>query len=73
MSGDPEYLATMGQIAHYARQLVGGRDINGFPYSPATIENARPLVLKLRDLLDEYDRQMMDEARRKNADENAES
>jgi hypothetical protein len=73
MIGDPEYLATMGQIARVARCLVGGKDINGFPVPQAGIEDIGRLLGQLRALVDEYDRQMMREAMRKNAATNAES
>lgn len=59
-----DYHRTMGQIAQVARQLVGGKDINGFYSSAATIENAGPLTRALRELLDEYDRQMIDMVRK---------
>lgn len=60
---DDEWRRTMGEIAQVARGLVGGRDINGVDYPSASIEDAAPLIARLRDLLDKYDRQMIEEAR----------
>jgi hypothetical protein len=60
---DDEWRRTMGEIAQVARGLVGGRDINGFNHRPASIEGAGPLLDQLRDLLDKYDRQMIEATR----------
>ena len=60
---DIEWRRTMGEIAQVARCLVGGEDINGFDYPSASIEDAAPLIAQLRDLLDKYDRQMIEATR----------
>jgi hypothetical protein len=59
-----DYHKTMGQIAQVARCLVGGRDINGFPVPQAGIEDIGRLLGQLRVLLDKYDRQMIETARK---------
>lgn len=65
MSNTDRLLPIMGRIAHELRGLVGGEDFNGFDYRPATVESAAAIIPRLRALLDEYDRVILDIAREK--------
>ena len=58
-----DYMATMGQIATVCRQIVGGRDINGYLIHGASLRDIGPLVAELQRLLDEYDQQMLEASR----------
>lgn len=52
-------LRLTGKIAQVARSITGGKDINGFMVSPATIWDVSGKVERLRELLDEYDQLML--------------
>ena len=48
-------LELIGKIVTECRYLCGGRDLNGFPYSPASLMDAAKIIGRLRVLIDRYD------------------
>ena len=58
-----ETIAKFGEMATLLRYLVGGFDHNGICHSPASVERAGSILKRLRDLLDEYDRAVIEEVK----------